>query len=302
MELVDALHLIGQIKDIIPVKLSGLALDLSDLENSTKDFWQKISEQQEEVNVELEKIGILLNSIPNLIQTNKSNLDSQINMLQEDFKRWDSFFVNNQEELSTEMQAIYFELEHLKNRLEHSLNKKLILQKEVSTEMRNLWQSCMKNQEMLESTLQVVQQEIHNFQHQLELNLISLTDHFDSINYEIESQKEKIETLTGDGISDNLNQFKSEIGNFTLDIQNQLEVDIKKFQKTLEQVTGNQFRDNLENTVKNHTTEVKNLDDLSEINLKSSLTEDLFKEMDQSLPQLDEFLEQIQRAKNSLGL
>lgn len=302
MELIDALHLIGQIKDIIPVKLSGLALDLSDLESSTKNFWQKISEQQEAVNMELEKIGVLLDPIPNLIQTNKSNLDSQINMLQGDFRRWDSFFVHNQEELSTEMQAIYFELEQLKNRLEHRLDKKLILQKEVSTEMRNLWQSCMKNQEILGSALQVVQQEIYNFQHQLELDLISLTNYFDSINYELESQKEKIEILTSDGISDNLNQFKSEVENFTLDIQNQLEVNIKKFQKTLEQVAGNQFRDNLENIVKNHTAEVKKLENLSEIDLKSNLTEELFKEIDQSLPQLDEFLGQIQIAKNSLGL
>ena len=138
MDLADALRLISQIKDIIPIKLEKLSQSFGELQIDSQEFISNTKDHHEEIIASLAKARILLNQLPEQIILFEVNLENSIRILEAEIKDWEDFFASNQEELNQEIRQVWQQLQILKAQIFNSRDRQLAVQKESKKALNNL--------------------------------------------------------------------------------------------------------------------------------------------------------------------
>jgi DNA repair exonuclease SbcCD ATPase subunit len=302
MELADALKLIVQIKDIVPIKLERLFLSLIELQTNAKESLEKMNTKQNELTEALEKVQILLNELPEQVRISELNLNDQIKNVEGEVQKWENYFTDSQEELSREMQQIYEEIDNLKNQIIDRRNQQSAIEKEVGSVLRSLWQTSYKKQELLTVTFTITQQEMYNFRQQIQSNQDLLGDQINFLERELEQKKEETNLIIQDLINDSLVKLKSKLGENIEDINENFNDSSSELLNLMETKIKNDLKNPLEKEMNKYLEKIALLQNLSQIKINQDRIEDGLEKIDCLSPNINELFEQIKQAKISLGI
>lgn len=302
MDLADALRLISQIKDIIPIKLEKLSQSFGELQIDSQEFISNTKDHHEEIIASLAKSRILLNQLPEQIILFEVNLENSIRILEAEIKDWEDFFASNQEELNQEIRQVWQQLQILKAQIFNSRDRQLAVQKESKKALNNLWQTVYRKQELLTVTLASVQQEIYKFQRQIESNHDMLTEKVSFLEKELEQNQDEIDVAVRDLVDSKLGKMQTKITQDLDDIAENFDRNYVELIDLMTDKIEDDFKAPMELELNKYLEKIACVAGLSEINISQDEVADKFKSMDDLSPDIIALVEEIYEAKTSIGI
>ncbi|GCL56145.1 hypothetical protein NIES3806_35040 [Microcystis aeruginosa NIES-3806] len=302
MDLADALRLISQIKDIIPIKLEKLSQSFGELQIDSQEFISNTKDHHEEIIASLAKARILLNQLPEQIILFEVNLENSIRILEAEIKDWEDFFASNQEELNQEIRQVWQQLQILKAQIFNSRDRQLAVQKESKKALNNLWQTVYRKQELLTVTLASVQQEIYKFQRQIESNHDMLTEKVSFLEKELEQNQDEIDVAVRDLVDSKLGKMQTKITQDLDDIAENFDRNYVELIDLMTDKIEDDFKAPMELELNKYLEKIACVAGLSEINISQDEVADKFKSMDDLSPDIIALVEEIYEAKTSIGI
>lgn len=302
MDLADALRLISQIKDIIPIKLEKLSQSFGELQIDSQEFISNTKDHHEEIIASLAKARILLNQLPEQIILFEVNLETSIRILEAEIKDWEDSFASNQEELNQEIRQVWQQLQILKAQIFNSRDRQLAVQKESKKALNNLWQTVYRKQELLKVTLASVQQEIYKFQRQIESNHDMLTEKVSFLEKELEQNQDEIDVAVRDLVDSKLGKMQTKITQDLDDIAENFDRNYVELIDLMTDKIEDDFKAPMELELNKYLEKIACVAGLSEINISQDEVADKFKSMDDLSPDIIALVEEIYEAKTSIGI
>lgn len=302
MDLADALRLISQIKDIIPIKLEKLSQSFGELQIDSQEFISNTKDHHEEIVASLAKARILLNHLPEQIILFEVNLENSIRILEAEIKDWEDSFASNQEELNQEIRQVWQQLQILKAQIFNSRDRQLAVQKESKKALNNLWQTVYRKQELLTVTLASVQQEIYKFQRQIESNHDMLTEKVSFLEKELEQNQDEIDVAVRDMVDSKLGKMQTKITQDLDDIAENFDRNYVELIDLMTDKIEDDFKAPMELELNKYLEKIACVAGLSEINISQDEVADKFKSMDDLSPDIIALVEEIYEAKTSIGI
>lgn len=302
MDLADALRLISQIKDIIPIKLEKLSQSFGELQIDSQEFISNTKDHHEEIIASLAKARILLNQLPEQIILFEVNLENSIRILEAEIKDWEDSFASNQEELNQEIRQVWQQLQILKAQIFNSRDRQLAVQKESKKALNNLWQTVYRKQELLTVTLASVQQEIYKFQRQIESNHDMLTEKVSFLEKELEQNQDEIDVAVRDLVDSKLGKMQTKITQDLDDIAENFDRNYVELIDLMTDKIEDDFKAPMELELNKYLEKIACVAGLSEINISQDEVADKFKSMDDLSPDIIALVEEIYEAKTSIGI
>ncbi|MCZ8053605.1 MAG: hypothetical protein O9329_02315 [Microcystis sp. LE19-12.2C] len=302
MDLADALRLISQIKDIIPIKLEKLSQSFGELQIDSQEFISNTKDHHEEIIASLAKARILLNQLPEQIILFEVNLETSIRILEAEIKDWEDSFASNQEELNQEIRQVWQQLQILKAQIFNSRDRQLAVQKESKKALNNLWQTVYRKQELLKVTLASVQQEIYKFQRQIESNHDMLTEKVSFLEQELEQNQDEIDVAVRDLVDSKLGKMQTKITQDLDDIAENFDRNYVELIDLMTDKIEDDFKAPMELELNKYLEKIACVAGLSEINISQDEVADKFKSMDDLSPDIIALVEEIYEAKTSIGI
>lgn len=302
MDLADALKLMAQIKDIIPIKLENLSSSFQQLQSAARTFSKDATTRQEEVSAILEKSKVLLDRIPERLLENESRLDSYVAALDASIQLWQAGFADCQEDLNRRTRTITEELENFKNQFYEGMNQQSTRKEEAENALRDLRRTLEQKQELLEVTLVAVQQEISNFQQEINSSSERLNEQVDSLDREFESHREEIASIVRNFLDSPLHRLQENLDEDTENIQENFVYSASNLREVMEAKTERKLKSVLERNFDRYGDKLTSLQELTEIEIPVEEVEDKFNLMENLSPEILDLIERIDRAKDSLGI
>ncbi|NCS05108.1 MAG: hypothetical protein GPJ07_00210 [Microcystis aeruginosa G13-07] len=302
MDLADALRLISQIKDIIPIKLEKLSQSFGELQIDSQEFISNTKDHHEEIIASLAKARILLNQLPEQIILFEVNLENSIRILEAEIKDWEDSFASNQEELNQEIRQVWQQLQILKAQIFNSRDRQLAVQKESKKALNNLWQTVYRKQELLTVTLASVQQEIYKFQRQIESNHDMLTEKVSFLEKELEQNQDEIDVAVRDLVDSKLGKMQTKITQDLDDIAENFDRNYVELIDLMTDKIEDDFKAPMELELNKYLEKIACVAGLSKINISQDEVADKFKSMDDLSPDIIALVEEIYEAKTSIGI
>lgn len=302
MDLADALKLMAQIKDIIPIKLENLASGFQELQSTARIFSKDTNTRQEEVIAILGKSKVLLDKIPEQLQENESRLDNYVADLEKSIQLWQASFADCQEDLNQRTRVIYEELESFKEQFYEGMNQRSTRQEEAEKALQALQRTLYQKQELFEVTFIAVEQEISNFQQEINSSSERLTEQMDSLDREFERHQEEIASIVQKFLDLSLDKLQENLDKDTENIQENFFYSTSNLRKSMEVNIERKLKSVLEKNLEQYEEQLTSLQALTEIEIPLEEVGDKFNLMGDLSPEVLDLIEQIEQAKDSLGI